>query len=156
MIRHAKLIPLACAAAFAMPARGEGREVPYWASLRAPEVNMHVGPSEAYPISWVYHRAGLPMKVVRINQGWRLVQDPDGASGWIVARLLKPEQTAVVRGQETAEIRASGGEQGALLWRAQPGVVGAVGKCANGWCKFSVGARKGYVRQDRVWGAGAP
>ena len=62
----------------AAPASAQDREVPYWATLRATEVNMRVGPSEAYPIAWVYRRQGLPVKVLRVREGWRLVQDPDG------------------------------------------------------------------------------
>ena len=148
MLFAAALLPASAAA--------QNREVPYWASLRAAEVNMHVGPSEAYPISWVYKRQGLPVKVVRVNQGWRLVQDPDGTRGWIVARLLKPERAALVGGKQLADIRAEASDDAKLLWRAQPGVVGVLGKCAEGWCKLAVGQRKGWIRQDRLWGAGEP
>src|SRR5207237_2402150 len=129
---------LALAALLAVPAAGQNREVPYWASLRAAEVNMRVGPSEAYPISWVYRRAGLPVKVVRVNQGWRLVEDPGGTRGWVVARLLKPERSALVVGKGTAEIRAEGDSGAKLLWQAEPGVVGELGKCESGWGRISV------------------
>ena len=156
MIRAAWAIPFALVVGLAAPAWGEGREVPYWASLRAGEVNMRVGPSEAYPITWVYKRPALPVKVIRVNQGWRLVQDPDGTRGWVVARLLKPEQTGIVVGKGMAEIRAAGAADAPVLWRAEPGVVGALGKCSAGWCKLAVGPRKGWIRQDRVWGAGEP
>ena len=81
-----RLLPLALLLT-AVPAAAQDREVPYWATLRAEHVNMRVGPSEAYPIEWVYRREGLPVKVVRVMQGWRLVEDPDGERGWIVARL---------------------------------------------------------------------
>jgi SH3-like domain-containing protein len=156
MLRLLKTIPLLFAAWLAMPAAAQNREVPYWASLRAAEVNMRVGPSEAYPISWVYKRAGLPVKVVRVNQGWRLVEDPDGTRGWVVARLLKPERGALVVGSGLAEIRADGDGAAKLLWRAEPGVVGELGKCENGWCRFAVGQRKGWIRSNRLWGAGEP
>jgi SH3-like domain-containing protein len=149
-------IPLLAALLLVTPAGAENREVPYWASLRSTEVNMHVGPSEAYPVSWVYKRQGLPVKVVRLNQGWRLIQDSDGTRGWVVARLLKPERAGLVVGKEPAEMRAEADEDAKLLWRAEPGVVGTLGKCADGWCKFAVGPRKGWIRQDRVWGAGEP
>src|SRR3546814_11623503 len=75
------------------PANAQAREVPYWASLRAEPVNMRVGPSQDYPIEWVYRRKGLPVKVVRVVEGWRLVRDPDGAQGWVVARLLDPQRS---------------------------------------------------------------
>src|SRR3546814_11735307 len=66
---------------------------------------MRVGPSQDYPIEWVYRRKGLPVKVVRVVEGWRLVRDPDGAQGWVVARLLDPQRTAVVIGKDLAAIR---------------------------------------------------
>lgn len=77
----------AAIALLAAPALAQDGEVPYWASIRASEVNMRVGPAESYRIDWVYRRAGLPMKVVRRQEGWRLVEDPDGTSGWILGPL---------------------------------------------------------------------
>ena len=142
--------------AIAAPAAAQDREVPYWATLRAEEVNMRVGPSEAYPIEWVYRRAGLPVKVVRVMQGWRLVEDPDGERGWIVARLLDPDRGAIVVGEGLAEMRASPEADAAVRWRAEPGVVGGLGSCTEGWCPFDVGGRAGWVRAERLWGAGEP
>jgi SH3-like domain-containing protein len=149
------LAPL-LAAVFAAPAGAQGREVPYWATLRADHVNMRVGPSEAFPIEWVYRRTGLPVKVVRIREGWRLVQDPDGERGWIVARLLSPDRGAIVIGQGLAEMRESPDTTARVLWRAEPGVVGRLRQCSNGWCELDVEGRKGWVRAGRLWGAGEP
>lgn len=140
----------------AFPAQAQDRAVPYWASLRVDKVNMRVGPSESYPVEWVYHRANLPVKVVRLYQGWRRVRDQDGAEGWIVARLLSPERTAVVIGKGLAPMRAEGDAAAALRWNLEPGVVGKLGDCAAGWCEFSVGPRKGWVQDERLWGAGNP
>ena len=142
--------------AVAVPAAAQDREVPYWATLRSEEVNRRVGPSEAYPIEWVYRRQGLPVKVVRVMQGWRLVEDPDGESGWIIARLLDPDRGAIVVGQGLAELHA-GPEAGApVRWRAEPGVVGALGDCDAGWCELDMAGRKGWVLASRLWGAGEP
>ena len=149
------LLSLALLAASA-PAAAQEREVPYWASLRAEEVNMRVGPSEDFPIEWVYHREGLPVKVIRLMEGWRLVEDPDGAKGWIVARLLDPERTAVIVGEGLTAIRAEPGAGAALRWNVEPGVVGQLGECAGGWCEFDVEGRKGWIEQRRLWGAGEP
>jgi SH3-like domain-containing protein len=150
----ARLLVPALLSLFASPAFAQDRETPYWASLRSNEVNMRVGPSEDYQISWVYHRDGLPLKVVRIREGWRLVRDPDGAQGWVVARLLSPDRTALVVGRGLAAMRDVPGGSGRLLWNAEPGVVGKLGSCEAGWCEFDVGGRKGWVRQVRLWGAG--
>jgi SH3-like domain-containing protein len=140
----------------AFPAQAQDREVPYWASMRVDEVNMRVGPSESYPVEWVYHRADLPVKVVRLYQGWRRVRDQDGAEGWIVARLLSPDRTAVVVGKGLAAMRAEADATAALRWNLEPGVVGKLGDCEAGWCELSVGPRKGWVEQKRLWGAGDP
>ena len=137
-------------------AAAQDREVPYWATLRSEEVNMRVGPSEAYPIEWVYRRQGLPVKVVRLMQGWRLVEDPDGERGWIIARLLDPDRGAVVVGEGLAELRVAPEAGAEVRWRAEPGVVGTLGECDDGWCELIVGGRSGWVRAERLWGAGEP
>jgi SH3-like domain-containing protein len=31
-------------------------------------------------------------------------------------------------------------------------VVGRVSECADGWCLFDVGGRRGYIRVDTLWG----
>lgn len=140
----------------ATPASAQDREVPYWASLRVGEVNMRVGPSESYPIAWVYHRERLPVKVVRLYQGWRLVRDQDGAEGWIVARLLNPERSAVVVGKGLAPMRAAADAGAALRWNLEPGVVGKLRDCDGRWCELDVAGHKGWVEQKRLWGAGDP
>ncbi len=140
----------------AAPAVGQDREVPYWASIRAESVNMRVGPSVDFPIEWVYRRQGLPVKVVRLNQGWRLVEDPDGTRGWIVARLLSPERSAVVIGEGPADMRAEADPGADLRWRLEPGVVGRLGDCEQGWCELDVEGHRGWVRADRLWGDGEP
>ncbi|MET0179442.1 MAG: SH3 domain-containing protein [Novosphingobium sp.] len=136
------------------PARAQNAEVPYWASLTASKVNMRVGPARNYNIAWVYRRDGLPLKVVRVHQGWRLVEDPDGAKGWVLARFLSRARTALVRGR-VAELREEPGA-GRLRWRVEPGVVGALGECRSGWCELDVGGRKGWIDADAIWGEGAP
>lgn len=138
------------------PLNAQQREVPYWASLRSSEVNMRVGPSEDFPISWVYKRKGLPLKVVRMVDGWRLVRDPDGEQGWIIARLLTPQRAALVIGEGTADMRAEANASSALLWKVEPGVIGNLGDCEDGWCQLEIAGREGWMPMARLWGAGEP
>ena len=138
------------------PAAAQDREVPYWASIRATKLNMRVGPSEDYKIDWVYSRQGLPVKVVRVMEGWRLIEDPDGAKGWVVARLLSPDRGAIVIGEGVTELRFDPTTDAAIKWRVEPGVVGVLGDCEQGWCEFAVGNRHGWIEQARLWGAGEP
>lgn len=138
------------------PALAQDRDVPYWASIRSEEVNMRVGPSERYQIDWVYKRKGLPLKVVRLKDGWRLVRDHEGTQGWIISRLLDPKRTAMVTDGEPVAIRAEPAEGAELRWKAEAGVIGDLGDCEAGWCEFNVAGRSGWVRQERLWGAGDP
>ncbi len=148
------LIPLALLAS-AVPAAANDGKPPFWASIRAKEINMRVGPGEEYRIAWVYRRPGLPLKVLREVDSWWLVEDPGGAQGWMLLRFLnKNARTAYVGGQGLAEMREGAG--GRLRWRVEPGVSGKLGSCSDAWCKFTVGDRAGYVPQDRLWGAGTP
>ena len=142
--------------ASAAPAHADDPKTPYWAAIRSEEVNMRVGPGEDYRIVWVYHRQHLPLKVLRMMEGWRLVQDPDGAQGWVLARLLTREHSGFVSGKDTAEMHEAANADSKLLWRLAPGVVGKLGSCGSGWCQFAVGSRQGYVEQGRIWGAGEP
>lgn len=154
MLRRAIFLPLLLS--LAAPAAAQEREAPYWATLRVDEVNMRVGPGEDYKIDWVYRRTGLPMKVVRLVEGWRLVEDSDGTRGWIVARLLSPERGAIVIGKGLAEMREEPSAGAKLMWKAEPGVVGKLGDCRDGWCLFTVGGREGWAPARRLWGAGDP
>lgn len=153
---RARLLLLASIAGLPLPAHAQNRDVPYWASLRENEAHMRVGPSADYPIDWVYHRAQLPLKVIRIREGWRLVEDVDGTQGWIVARLLSPERTALVIGDGLAAMRDLPADNSSLKWNVEPGVVGKLGECEKNWCELDVGGRKGWVRDVRLWGEGEP
>lgn len=134
--------------------------MPYWASIRAEEVNMRVGPGEDYRILWVFHRPQLPVKVLRLKEGWRFVQDPDGARGWVLARFLSRNRGGIVIGKGSAVMRASGEAGARLLWRLAPGVTGKLGDCEADWCELEVKHSdklyKGWVPQNRLWGPGEP
>ena len=54
-----------------------------------------------------------------------------------------------------AELRDSPRYGGKILWRAAPGVVGRLSKCARGWCYFDVRGRGGYVEANHLWGVAA-
>lgn len=116
---------------------------------------MRVGPGREYRINWTYVRKGVPLKVLRMMGGWRLVEDPEGARGWILAQFLTRQRAAIVKGGESA-IRENKDGSGRLLWRVAPGVIGKLGDCDAGWCAFDVDGRAGFTRAESLWGAGQP
>ena len=151
------MIALAFAAVLAFaPATAQDREAPYWASLKFDEVNMRVGPSQEYPIDWVYKRTGLPVKVVRLLDGWRLVRDPDGTQGWVASSQLSPTRSALVVGEGLAAMHASPKKGATVSWRAEPGVVGDLLGCDGSWCELDIGGRTGWINAGRLWGVRKP
>ncbi len=138
------------------PAAAQETELPYWASIDTPEANMRVGAGEQFPIQWVYKREGLPVKVIRLMQGWRYVEEPDGTTGWISASLLSRQRTAIVVGDGVAAIREAPSRDAPLRWNVEPGVVGDLGDCDSGWCELNVERHIGWIEETRLWGAGEP
>lgn len=157
MIRWKFLISFTALATVASPAfAGDDNKVPYWASIDTDLANMRVGPGESYKIAWVYKRRHLPVKVVRREGPWRLIEDPAGDRGWIRDLLLSRQRAAIVTGKDVIEMHAEGKGSSPLLWRIEPGVIGLLGDCETNWCVFDVDGHKGFVREDRLWGAGEP
>lgn len=135
-------------------ARAQNREVPYWATLRWDEVNMRVGPSQEYKIDWVYKRKGLPVKVVRLREGWRLIEDHEGNQGWVSHNQLSPKLGALIIGDGLADLRREPKVTSQVSWRAEPGVVAELLRCRDSFCEIDVSGRSGWVAKDRLWGAG--
>ena len=128
------------------------RPTPYWASISAPKALMRTGPGRNYPATWLYVRPDLPIKVVETYPDWRKVQDPTGETGWMLQRLLSDTRTALVTGGELRPMHESADAGSKVLYRAEPGVVGRLSRCAAGWCMLDVGGRQGFIRTEHFWG----
>lgn len=128
---------------------------PYWASIRAGEARMRTGPARTYPASWLYRRAGLPVRVIAVRKEWRQIEDQDGTQGWMQVNLLSADRTAVVRGSAPAAMLERPVAGARVAYRAAPGVVGLVSACGNGWCRLDVKGRAGFVELGALWGVEA-
>lgn len=129
------------------------KKTPYFASVSASKARMRTGPGKTYPASWLYQRADLPVKVIdRYDRGaWVKIEDPSGTQGWMMGTLISDTRTGLVTGT-IAELRDTPRYGGRVVWRAEPGVVGRVSKCARGWCYFDVRGQGGYVEANHLWG----
>ncbi|MBB3860516.1 SH3-like domain-containing protein [Novosphingobium hassiacum] len=136
-------------------AQDDGKGGAYWVSTSKDKANMRVGPGRDYRITWTYMRKGVPLKVLRVIDSWRLVEDKDGARGWILQQFLNRERAGIVTGSITG-LRANKDGSGRVLWRVAPGVIGKLGECGAGWCAFDIDGRKGFIRAASVWGADKP
>lgn len=130
------------------------REPPYWGSIDEPEARMRTGPSTEYPTMWIYKRERMPVKILARYKAWRKIEDVDGVQGWMHARLLSASRTALVQGEkdEILTLRSNPRSDAKITWRVQPGVVGNISQCQNGWCLFDVTGRQGYIKDEQIWG----
>ena len=139
----------------ATAAAAQEKQPPYWASIASGQAMTRTGPGKNYPGVWLYQRRDLPVRVVKKYQNWRLIQDPEGAQGWMLVTLLSDRRTAVVKPGDPRPVRTSPGDSAKTRYLAQQGVVGRIGKCRDGWCRIEIGKREGYVSTADIWGVGA-
>lgn len=140
------LVPLVAAPVLAQ------RAYPYYGSIAAGKARMRVGPGREYPATWLYQRPDLPVKVLAMHKGWKKVEDPDGAQGWIQANLMSDSRTAIVTSGPPAVLHDIPVSSSNVTWRAAPGVVGRISKCTPGWCWIDVHGRGGFIERSRLWG----
>ena len=136
----------------AATASAQDKKPPYWASIASGEAMMRTGPGKNYPGVWLYKRRDLPIRVVKIYPNWRLIEDPDGTRGWMLVTLLSDRRTAIVKAGQPRPIHLEPSDASKVRYRAEPGVVGRIEKCRNGWCHFAVAKRDGYIRMSDIWG----
>jgi SH3-like domain-containing protein len=136
----------------AAPAAAQDKQPPYWASIASGQAMTRTGPGKNYPGVWLYQRRDLPIRVIKKYDNWRLIQVPDGAQGWMLVTLLSDRRTAIVKPGQPRAIRVGPYDTAKITYQTEPGVVGRISKCADGWCRIEVGNRNGYIRTSDVWG----
>ena len=138
----------------AVPAAAQEKQPPYWASIASGQAMTRTGPGKNYPGVWLYQRRDLPIRVVKKYEHWRLIEDPDGARGWMLVTLLSDRRTAIVKPGDPRPIRVQPNNGAKVRYLAEHGVVGRIDKCGNGWCRVEIAKRQGYIRTSDIWGVG--
>ena len=152
MLKQGVLI--AALLSLAAPAAAQEKQPPYWASIASGEAMMRAGPGKNYPGVWLYKRRDLPVRVVKLYPNWRLIEDPDGTRGWMLVTLLSDKRTAIVKPGEPRKVHERADDSSRVSYILEPGVVGRIDKCADGWCRIAVGKREGRIHTSDIWGVG--
>jgi SH3-like domain-containing protein len=137
----------------ATAAAAQDKQPPYWASIASGQAMTHTGPGRNYPNVWLYQRRDLPVRVIKKYETWRLIQDPDGAQGWMLVTMLSDRRTAIVRSGQPRPVRGERRDDAKIRYMAEQGVVGRIDKCkGDGWCRIEIGKKEGYIRTSDLWG----
>jgi len=70
----------------------------------------------------------------------------------MLVTLLSDRRTAIVKPGQPRAIRVGPYDTAKVGYNADPGVVGRISKCSDGWCRIEVGSRRGYIRTSDIWG----
>ncbi|NGO65047.1 SH3 domain-containing protein [Rhizobium daejeonense] len=137
-----------------------GLPLPRFVSLKAKRVNLRIGPSTDYAVSWLYLKSGLPVEIIQEYENWRRIRDADGTEGWVSQTLLSGERTAVaapwMRGNGDSvfvSMRQDSLPNASVVAKLEPGVVVRLNECNGNWCRVEAGGVKGWVNQGEIWGA---
>lgn len=127
------------------------RPLPRYVSLGSNKINVRRGPGLDYRKDWVFHRAGMPVKIVGEYGNWRRVVDKDQAGGWIYQAMLSRRRTVLITEDGTL-LRAAPDPAAPASAKAEQGVVAAIDSCGPDWCRIETGGYEGWVPKTAVWG----
>jgi SH3-like domain-containing protein len=125
--------------------------IPRFVSLRSNEVNLRTGPGTTYPVDWVFVRRGLPVEVIAEFDVWRKIRDWQGTVGWVHQSMLDGRRMARITGAER-ELHSEPAEDGSVVVRLAPGVIGRLLECEAAWCEIEHEGHRGWLKRDEFWG----
>jgi SH3-like domain-containing protein len=129
----------------------ETKAPPHFASLRAEKVNLRSGPSEDFPIQWVFKRRGLPVEILASFDIWRKIHAFDGTEGWVNQQMLTGRRSVLITGA-TRNLHHDPDPASGIVAQLEPGVVAAMSHCNPTWCELKAGGYKGWLKRDGLWG----
>jgi SH3-like domain-containing protein len=137
--------------------QASGLPVPRFVSLKSDRVNVRGGPTKDHDVTWIFTRSGLPVEVTAESDNWRRIRDWEGSEGWVYHSLLSGRRTALVSAKpkhkdELLPLYGNADSKAAVVARLEPGVIGTVKKCSDGWCRVVGNGFDGYIQQERLWG----
>ena len=120
-------------------------------SLKNNEVNVRVGPSEKYPIKYVYKKKYLPVEILDKSETWRKIKDFEKNSGWIHISQLSNKKSAI-NIKNNSVLYKKPTIYSKPIAKLESGRLVLIKKCKVKWCKISSGGYKGWIVKNALWG----
>lgn len=128
-------------------------QVNYYASLRSNETNVRSGPGQNYPIKFTFKLRSIPVRVISEYDNWNEIEDYSGQTGWVTQSLLTKKRTLMVRTDKSfVNMHGKTSEKSRIIFRLENNVIGDYLKCSEGWCGIKIENKKGWVKEDELWG----
>jgi len=122
-----------------------------FASTQRPAILYDAPSSAADRIAIV--SSGYPLEKVVTTTGWVKVRDETGKLAWVEESALGPNQTVLIRAQETP-VMDKPSESATIVFRASQGVVLNLLQAGEaGWVKVRhANGQEGYLKIGDIWG----
>lgn len=133
-----------------------GLPVPRFVSLKTEKVNVRKGPSSDHDVAWVYQVKGLPVEIIAEFETWRRIRDSEGTEGWILKNMLANKRNALIepwKKNELTPLYRSTNLQSGWVANLAPGAFGEIASCDGQWCDVKFNGFRGFVQQEKLWGA---
>jgi SH3-like domain-containing protein len=125
--------------------------LPRYVTLKGNEGNARRGPGRTHRIDWVFTRPGMPLRVVAEYENWRLVEDMEGAGGWVHYSLLSGTRAALVT-VDLTPFHSLPDSRSAVVFKAEKGVIARVLQCEADWCRLLADGQRGWAQKSALWG----
>jgi SH3-like domain-containing protein len=128
--------------------------LPRFVTLKGTEGNARRGPGRTHRIDWVFTRAGMPLRVTAEFENWRLVEDVEGAGGWVHFSLLSGTRSVLVM-QDLTPFHSLPDSRSAVVFKAEKGVIARILQCDVDWCRLLADGQRGWAQKSALWGVTA-
>ena len=126
-------------------------EKDYFLTLRYNKVNVRSGPSEKYPIKFIYKKKYFPIKIIDSHYNYRKIIDLYNNSGWIHISQLTKKKSAI-NISDLSIIFKKPNIYSKPIVKLESGKMVIIRKCKSEWCKISIENYKGWIQKDLLWG----
>ena len=126
-------------------------EKDYFLTLRYDKVNVRSGPSDKYPIKYIYKKKYFPIKIIDSYYNYRKIIDLYNNSGWIHVSQLTKKKSAINIADLSILFKKPSIYSKPIV-KLESGKMLVIKRCKRKWCKVHVEEYKGWIQKDLIWG----
>jgi len=133
-----------------IPSNVISSEINYFVSLKYNKVHVRYGPSNNYPIKFIYKKKYLPLNVIDKKEHYRRIIDLKKNSGWIHKSQLVPSKSLIVTSEKILFKKPT--KYSEPLAKLEDGRLLIFKKCMKNWCSIKTDQFSGWIDKNNIWG----
>ncbi len=134
--------------------RFSGKKLPRFASIKSLSINSRFGPSQTYPVKYIYNSKSQPVQIINEYYNWYQIKDVYGDTSWIYVNYIGKNDYATSIYDDTI-IYAKAKPTSEIVAKVDKGVVFKIKGCKT-FCKVETKFKgitfKGFIEKSDLWG----